>query len=65
MHQNVIAFHAANGMLNKDTDLTQDCIGRLLLIAQLRGRVLCAPTRLLGRDVNPIPSVVRLNTKIP
>jgi len=22
MHQNVIAFHAANGMLNKDTDLT-------------------------------------------
>ena len=31
MHQNVVAFHAANGMLNKDTDLTQDCIGSLLL----------------------------------
>src|SRR2546427_6259015 len=36
MHQNVVAFHAANGMLNKDTDLTQDCIGSLLLSAPLR-----------------------------
>jgi hypothetical protein len=64
MHQNVIAFHAANGMLNKDTDLTQSFIGRLVLIAQLRVRVLFALARLLGRDVNPIPSVVRLNTKV-
>jgi hypothetical protein len=64
MHQNVIAFHAANGMLNKDPDLTQSFIGPLLLIAQLRVRVLFALARFLRRDVNPIPSGVRLNTKI-
>src|SRR5262249_37683930 len=64
MHQNVIAFHAANGMLNKDTDLTQGGIGSLLLIAQLRVGVLFALARLLGWDVNPITPVVRLNTKI-
>src|SRR5207244_6111612 len=49
MHQNVIAFHAANGMLNKDTDLTQGFIGSLLLIAQLRAGVLFALARLLSR----------------
>ena len=64
MHQNVIAFHAANGMLNKDTDLTQGFIGSLLLIAQLRPGVLFALARLLGRDVNPITPIVRSNTKI-
>ena len=64
MHQNVIAFHAANGMLNKDTDLTQGFIGSLLLIAQLRAGVLFALARLLGRNVNPIPSGVRLNAEI-
>ena len=64
MHQNVIAFHAANGMLNKDTDLTQGFIDSLLLSAQLRVGVLFALARLLGRDVNPITSVVRLNAKI-
>jgi len=64
MHQNVIAFHAANGMLNKDTDLTQGCIGSLLLIAQLWVGVLFALARLLGRDVNPITPVVRLNAQI-
>jgi hypothetical protein len=64
MHQNVIAFHAANGMLNKDTDLTQGFIGSLLLIAQWRAGVLFALARLLGRDVNPITPVVRLNAKI-
>jgi hypothetical protein len=60
MHQNVIAFHAANGMLNKDTDLTQGCIGSLLLIAQLRVGVLFTLARLLCRDVNPITPVVTL-----
>jgi len=35
MHQNVVAFHAANGMLNKDPDLTQGGIGSFVLIAQL------------------------------
>ena len=63
MHQNVVAFHAANGMLNKNTDLTQGCIGSLLIIAQVRVGVLFTLARLLCRDVNPITPVVRLNTK--
>jgi hypothetical protein len=33
MHQNGVAFHTANGMLNKDTDSTQGFIGRLLIVA--------------------------------
>ena len=40
MHQNIVALHAANGMLNKDADLTQGLIGGLLLITQLRVGVL-------------------------
>ena len=57
MHQNVVAFHAANGMRNKDTHLTQGCIGSLLLIAQLRVGVLFTLARLLCREVNPITTV--------
>jgi hypothetical protein len=64
MHQNGVAFHAANGMLDKDTDLTQGFVGSLLIIAQLRVRVLFTLARLLGRDVNLITPVVRLNTTI-
>ena len=64
MHQNVIAFHAANCMLNKDTDLTQGFIGSLLLIAQLRVGVLLTLTRLLCRDVNPLTPVVRLHAEV-
>src|SRR5437879_6337825 len=40
MHQNVVAFHATNRMLDKDADLTQGFIHSLLFIAQLRVRVL-------------------------
>ena len=64
MHQNGVAFHAANGMLNKDTDLTQGCIGSLLRSAQVRVGMLFTLARLLGRDVNLIPSVVRLNALV-
>ena len=64
MHQNVVAFHAANGMLNKDTDLTQGCIGSLLRSTQVRVGILFTLARLLGRDVNLIPTVVRSNPKI-
>ncbi len=64
MHQNVVALHAANGMLDKDADLTQGCIGSLLFIAQWRVRVLFALARLLRRDVNLSTLVVRWNTKI-
>ena len=64
MHQNGGALHAANGMLDKDADLTQGFIVSLLFIAQLRVRVLFALARLLRRDVNLITMVVRLNAKI-
>ena len=64
LYQNVVAFHAANGMLDKDTDLTQGCIGSLLLIAQLWVGLLFTLARFLGRDVNPITSLVRLHAKI-
>jgi len=64
MHQNGVALHAANGMLDQDTPLTQDFIGSLLCIAQLRVRILFALARLLRRDGNLITSVVSLNTKI-
>ena len=64
MYQNVVAFHATNGMLNKDPDLTQGGIGSFLLIAQLWRRVLFALARLLCWDVNPITPVVCFNAKI-
>ena len=40
MYQNIVALHAANGMLDKDADATQGGIGSALLIAQLRVGVL-------------------------
>ena len=64
MHQNVVALHAANGMLDKDADLTQGFIGGLLLITQLRVGVLLTLARLLRRDINLIAAVVRLNAQI-
>src|SRR6266568_4065449 len=50
MHQNIVALHAANGMLNKDADLTQGFIGGLLLITQLRVGVLLTPLASSTRD---------------
>ena len=64
MHQNVVALQAANGMLKQDTDVTHDCIGRLLLSAQWRVGLLLTLARLLGREVNLIPTVVRLNALV-
>ena len=58
MYQNVVALHAANGMLDKDADLTQGFIGSLLFIAQLRVRVLFALARLLRRDINLVTTVI-------
>jgi hypothetical protein len=63
MHQNGIAFHAAHGMLNKETDLTQGFMDSLLLSAQGRAGVLFALARLLGREVKPITPVVRLKAE--
>src|SRR4029434_7555586 len=60
----VVALHAANGMLDKDTDTTQGSIGSFLLIVQLRIGVLLTLARLLRWDVAPIAMVVRLNAEI-
>ena len=56
MHQNVVAFHATNRMLDKDADLTQGFIHSLLFIAQLRVRVLFTLARLFCRYVDLIVS---------
>jgi len=64
MDQNIVALHAANGMLDKDADATQSGIGSFLLIAQLRVGILLTLARLFGRDVNLLTPIVRLNTKI-
>ena len=64
MDQNVIALHAANGMLDKDTDATHGGIRSSLLIAQLRVGILLTLTRLLRREVNLITTVIRLNPEI-
>src|ERR1043166_5191187 len=64
MHQNVVALHAANGMLDKDANATQGGIGSLLLIAQLRVGMLFTLARLLRRDGNLLTSVIRFNAEI-
>jgi len=61
MYQNVVALHAANGMLDKDADATQGGIGSALLLAQLRVGVLLTLARLLRRDVKLITTVIRFN----
>src|SRR5215510_16348158 len=63
LHQNGVAFHPANGRRNKDTDVTQGCIGSLLLLAPWRVGMLLTLARLLGRDVNPITPIVRWHPK--
>jgi hypothetical protein len=62
--QNLVALHTANGMLNKDADLTQGLLGGLLLITQLRVGVLLTLARLLRRDGNLLTTVIRFNAKI-
>ena len=64
MYQNVVALHPTTGMLDKDADATQGGIDSLLIITQWRVGVLLTFARLLGWDVNPIPPIVRSNTKI-
>src|SRR5882724_8195823 len=61
MDQNIVALHAANGMLDKDADATSGCVGSSLLIAQWRVGVLVTLARLLRRDVNLITTVIRFN----
>ena len=61
MHQNVVALHAADRMLDEDADLAQDLIGCLLCIASLRVGVLLTLARLLRRDVKLITTVIRFS----
>ena len=64
MDQNVVSLHATDRMLDKDTDVTEGFIRRLLLFVSLRARMLFTLARLLVRDVNLIATVIRLHTKI-
>jgi len=58
MHQHGVALHAANGRLNKNTDVTQGCMGSLLLSAQVSVGVLVTRARLLRWDINPITTAL-------
>jgi hypothetical protein len=62
MHHNGVALHAANGMFNEDTSLTQDLIPSLLLTSQFRVGILFAFARLFRWEVNLFTFVIRLNT---
>jgi hypothetical protein len=64
MHQNVGALHATDRMCNKDTDLTEGGILRLLFRASCGIGVLCTLTRFLCRQVSLITTGVRLHAKI-
>jgi hypothetical protein len=64
MHQNVVALHTTNRMLDKDADLAQGFIHRLLRSASCWLRVLLTLTRLLIRNVKLIKMVIRLHTLI-
>jgi hypothetical protein len=64
MYQNVVALHATDRMLDKDSDLTSDFIRRLLFFASSRARILFTLARLLMRDVNLLSTIVRWHTQI-
>jgi hypothetical protein len=64
MHQNGVALHTTNRMLDKDADLAQGFIHRLLRSASCWLRVLLTLTRLLIRNVKLIKMVIRLHTLI-
>ena len=64
MDQNIVALHATDSMLDKDTHATQGSIGRFLLLAQLGVGVFLTLARLPCRDVNPLPTVIRISASI-
>src|SRR5712692_3877925 len=64
MHQNVVALHATDRMLDKDADLTSHFMRRLLRFAQWRTRIFCTLARLLVRHGNLLSTVGRLHTLI-
>ena len=64
IHPNIGTLHAANGMLDTETDLTQDCIGSLVLFASLGIGILLTLARLFMGDGNLIAAIIRWYPKI-
>ena len=64
MHQNVVALHTTNRLLDKDADVAQGFIHRLLRSASCWLRVLLTLTWLLIRNGKLIKMVIRLHTLI-
>ena len=64
MHQNVVALHTTNRLLDKDADVAQGVIHRLLRSASCWLRVLLTLTWLLIRNGKLIKMVIRLHTLI-
>ena len=64
MHHNVGALHPTNRMLDKDADVAQSFIHRLLRRASCWLRVLLTLTWLLIRNGKLIKMVIRLHTLI-
>ena len=64
MHQHVVALHTTYRMLDKDADLAQGFLDRLLRRASCCVRVLLTLTRLLIRHVKRIKMVIRWHTLI-
>ena len=64
MHQNGVALHPTNRMLDKDADLAHGFIHRLVRHASCWVRVLLTLPRLLIRQVKLLKMVIRLSTLI-
>ena len=64
VHQNGVTLHAANRMFDKDTDATEGCMRRLLLIASLGRWILVTLARFLVRYCTLITTVIRLHAQI-
>src|SRR5262249_15158521 len=62
MHQNVVALHATDRMLDKDADLTEGFILSHLLNTERGTGVLFTLARFLCRNVNLLTPVIRFDT---
>ena len=65
IHQNVIAFDAADGMFDQDANLAQGFIVRLLSLGQASVRLPLAFTRFLVWAFNLFPRIVGLQPEVP
>jgi serine acetyltransferase len=64
MHENGGALHATDRMLDKDTDVTDSSLRRLLRFVSLRARLLWTLARLLVRHGTLITTVIRWHAQI-